>query len=236
MMKDRTITSTHRLRAKVHIAVLAFIAGILGVAAGGCGVTGSAREGSEPAATARASAADDPTSPAVVAEGQRVFRFETFGDERVWTDTLHLNEVVEKNVDPTSALKVGLKVDADALPAGILEKVDLASPTTTVALLKNGAYAARTANKGYRTTPLRALRQHAPYFHDGTPTLADVLRHLGKGAVRRFRFTVPREQQERPGKTFLGGVEQLVDEVFFDADVPGQHVRQEAIGERWGVE
>jgi hypothetical protein len=40
MMKDRTITSTDRLRAAVHIAVLAFIAGILGAAASGCGVTG----------------------------------------------------------------------------------------------------------------------------------------------------------------------------------------------------
>jgi len=107
MMKDRTLTSTRRLRATVHNAVLAFIAAILGAAASGCGVTGSGREGSEPAATARASAADDPTSPAVVAEGQRVFRFDTFGDEQLWTDTLHLNEVVEKHVDPTTALKVG---------------------------------------------------------------------------------------------------------------------------------
>jgi hypothetical protein len=107
MLKARTVTSTHRLRATVHIAILAVIDAILGAAASGCGVTGSGREGSEPAATARASAADDPTSPAVVAEGQRVFRFDTFGDERVWTDTLHLNEVVEKHVDPTTALKVG---------------------------------------------------------------------------------------------------------------------------------
>jgi cytochrome c5 len=138
MMKDRTITSTDRLRATVHIAVLAFIAGILGAAASGCGATGSAREGSEPTATARAST-EDLTSPAVVAEGQRVFRFDTFGDEQVWTDTLHLNEVVEKHVDPTTALKVGLKVDADALPAGILDKVDLTRPATTVALLKMNA-------------------------------------------------------------------------------------------------
>ena len=29
------------------------------------------------------------------------------------------------------------------------------------------AYAARSATKKYRTTPLRALWQHAPYFHDG---------------------------------------------------------------------
>ena len=86
-----------------------------------------------------AAPATEPTSPALVAEGQRVFRFETFGDEQVWTDKLRLNEVVEKNVDPTTALNVGLKVDADALPPGILGKVDLKSPATTVALLRMNA-------------------------------------------------------------------------------------------------
>jgi hypothetical protein len=29
------------------------------------------------------------------------------------------------------------------------------------------SYAPRTATKAYRATPLRALRQHPPYFHDG---------------------------------------------------------------------
>jgi len=75
----------------------------------------------------------------LVAEGHRIFRFDTFGDEQFWTDTLRLNEVVEKNVDPTTALTVGLKVDADVLPPGILKKVDLKSPATTVALLKMNA-------------------------------------------------------------------------------------------------
>ena len=46
---------------------------------------------------------------------------------------------IEKSVDPTTALKVGLKVDSDVLPAGILKKVDLKSPATTVALLKMNA-------------------------------------------------------------------------------------------------
>jgi mono/diheme cytochrome c family protein len=42
----------------------------------------------------------------------------------------------------------------------------------------DGAYAARTATKAYRTTPLRALWQHPPYFHDGSAaTLADVVAH-----------------------------------------------------------
>ena len=86
-----------------------------------------------------------PVEPAVqasggqVAEGQRIFRFDTFGDEQLWTDTLHMNEVVERNVDPTTALGVGLKVDASVLPPGILGQVDLKSPATTVALLKMNA-------------------------------------------------------------------------------------------------
>ena len=39
-------------------------------------------------------------------------------------------------------------------------------------------YASRTATKRYRTTPLRALFQHAPYFHDGSAaTLEAVVEH-----------------------------------------------------------
>jgi Cytochrome c peroxidase len=40
------------------------------------------------------------------------------------------------------------------------------------------AYAARTATGKYRTTPLRGLWQHAPYFHDGSaPDLLAVVNH-----------------------------------------------------------
>jgi cytochrome c5 len=73
------------------------------------------------------------------ADGQRIFRFDTFGNETFWSDTLRLHEIVEQSVDPTTALKVGLKVDVDALPAGILQTADLKSPATTVALLKLNA-------------------------------------------------------------------------------------------------
>ena len=39
-------------------------------------------------------------------------------------------------------------------------------------------YAQRTAKKRYRTTPLRGLATHAPYFHDGSAaTLEDVVEH-----------------------------------------------------------
>ena len=70
---------------------------------------------------------------------QDTFRFDTFGDEVFWTDTLRMNEVVQNAVDPATALAVGLKVDAQALPEGILDSVDLTDPATTVALLKLNA-------------------------------------------------------------------------------------------------
>ena len=45
----------------------------------------------------------------------------------------------------------------------------------------DSAYAARTTQKLYRTTPLRALWQHPPYFHDGSAkTLKDVVEHYNK--------------------------------------------------------
>ena len=125
-------------KTQFRVATLAFIVFTTGTALSACGTTKPAAEGTPPVATAEPQAKQE-ASAADVSEGQRIFRFETFGDEQLWTDKLRLNEVVEKNVDPTTALKVGLKVDADVLPAGILEKVDLKSPATTVALLKMNA-------------------------------------------------------------------------------------------------
>jgi len=85
-----------------------------------------------------------PSNPASVREGQDIFRFDTFGDETFWTDTMRMHEVIRTAVSPATALAVGLKVDVNALPQairdGIANKtVDLASPATTVALLKLGA-------------------------------------------------------------------------------------------------
>ena len=49
------------------------------------------------------------------------------------------------------------------------------------------AYAARTATKRYRTTPLRALWQHAPYFHDGSAaTLEAVVAHYNQALTLRL--------------------------------------------------
>lgn len=96
-----------------------------------------------PLPTGGAAATDD-RSPQTLAEGQRVFRFETFGDEQFWTDTARMHEVVQRAVSPNLALQVGLKVDADAIPPAVAQaikdgQVDLNSPATTVTLLKLNA-------------------------------------------------------------------------------------------------
>jgi mono/diheme cytochrome c family protein len=95
------------------------------------------------AATACGGSSDDAAAEqaALIEQGKQIFRFDTFGDEAQWTDALRLHEVIEAAVDPVTALSVGLKVDAEALPPGVVEgirsgSIDLASPATTVALLK----------------------------------------------------------------------------------------------------
>jgi hypothetical protein len=75
--------------------------------------------------------------------GQAIFRFDTFGDEQLWTRVLRMHEVIP-SVDPATALAVGLKVDADALPRTIIEalragKVDLSDPAVTVELIRLNA-------------------------------------------------------------------------------------------------
>jgi len=85
-------------------------------------------------------------------EGQRIFRFDTFGSEAFFGDALQLHQAIAgaKNggvgagVSPKTALAVGLKVDADALPDPLKAqlkagKVDLDDPATTLALLKLNA-------------------------------------------------------------------------------------------------
>jgi mono/diheme cytochrome c family protein len=86
----------------------------------------------------------EPPDPALVAEGKDIFRFDTFGDEKYWTDTLRMHEVIASAVTPAAALGVGLKVDVEALPQAVKDAlaagaVDLNSTATTLALLKLNA-------------------------------------------------------------------------------------------------
>lgn len=85
----------------------------------------------------------------MVVKGQQTFRFDTFGDEGFWGDTLQLHQAIEgagfggvgPGISPKAALGLGLKVDAQALPQKLVEQlkhgqVDLNDPAVTLALLK----------------------------------------------------------------------------------------------------
>jgi hypothetical protein len=87
-----------------------------------------------------------------IGQGQQTFRFDTFGDEAFWGDTLKLHQAIEgaklggvgPGVSPATALAVGLKVDVDALPSNLVQavekgKVNLNDPAVTLALLKLNA-------------------------------------------------------------------------------------------------
>ena len=86
------------------------------------------------------------------ASGQQVFRFETFGNERFWTDAMRLQQgIVAAGVTPVDALKLGLSVDIDALSTATQQAIAaelrnsgtsgpiLNNPATTVALINANA-------------------------------------------------------------------------------------------------
>lgn len=80
----------------------------------------------------------------LINKGRQIFRYDTFGDEQLWTDTLGMHEVIEAALDPLTALSLGLKVDVQALPPDLQQaiannQVDLTDPQTTLALLKLNA-------------------------------------------------------------------------------------------------
>ncbi len=84
-----------------------------------------------------------PASSAKPSDGRQIFRFDTFGDEQLWTDTLLMHQAIP-SVSPAKALSVGLKVDVDALPSALVAalqagQVDLMDPAVTLELLRLNA-------------------------------------------------------------------------------------------------
>ena len=88
----------------------------------------------------------------MMAAGRQTFRFDTFGDEAFWGDTLQLHLAIEgenfggvgPGLSPNAALSLGLKVDVDILPPRIINQLrhnqlDLDDPAVTLLLLRQNA-------------------------------------------------------------------------------------------------
>jgi mono/diheme cytochrome c family protein len=84
----------------------------------------------------------------LVAEGRQTFRYDTFGDEAFWGETLGLHEAVA-TLNPEQLLGLGLKVDSEALTPQFEQQlrrghVNLADPAVTLALLRMNAVVGAT--------------------------------------------------------------------------------------------
>lgn len=125
------MSSSARARSVGILAVAAAIALVAVLLSVPSLMAGQKRKGGDPAVEHAA---------ALVEEGREIFRHDTLGSEDFFTKGLRLHRAIE-NVSPRTALAVGLKVDADALPPAVVEgllagRVDLDSPATTLALLE----------------------------------------------------------------------------------------------------
>jgi hypothetical protein len=134
------------------------ITAAIGTIIGGAGVSAVVIASAATPAQKSVDVANARHAQAMLDEGKKTFRYDTFGSEAFWGDALELHKAVagEKNggigpgVSPKTALSVGLKVDADALPAALKKqlaagKVNLDDPAMTIALLKLNAVVGVTA-------------------------------------------------------------------------------------------
>ncbi|HET9330792.1 MAG TPA: hypothetical protein VFO23_09715, partial [Steroidobacteraceae bacterium] len=135
----------------------------------------------------------------LIAAGRHTFRFDTFGDEAFWGDTLRLHQAIEGSrfggvgagVSPKTALAVGLKVDVDALPGALIQalrrgQVNLDDPATTLALLKLNAVIGVTGFFGPGGTALRSIGIQCALCHSAVDnSLAPGIGHRLDGWANR---------------------------------------------------
>ena len=59
-----------------------------------------------------------------------------------------------------------------------------------------------------------------------------LLRYFGKHLLRLGFLAIASEQQKSARQPFLTGVEELIDQILLDSDVPRKHISHEPVGER----
>lgn len=142
------------------------------------GAAGSDADSDDPSRVTQPDRMTNKSAQRTLAEGRRVFRFDTFGDEAFWGDTIRLHQAIEggalggvgPGVSPKSALAVGLKVDVDALPGALIQslkkgQVNLDDPATTLALLKLNAVVGVTGVFDAAGTTLRSMGTQCALCH-----------------------------------------------------------------------
>jgi hypothetical protein len=139
----------------------------------------------------------------LVTQGRRIFRFDTFGDQAFWGDTLKLHQAIEGSalggvgggVTPKAALTLGLKFDADALPKSLVEQlqhgnVNLNDPAVTVSLLKLNAVVGMTgvfdSAGALQSVGIQCALCHSTVDNSQPPLCAGVIQpNPGTGCVGR---------------------------------------------------
>jgi hypothetical protein len=194
-------TAGRRRRRPVALArllLLLLAAGVLYVLSG----SSSARE--QPTAAGGGQPVQAQASQ-LVEQGRQIFRFDTFGDEKFWGDSLKLHRAVAgaanggvgPGLSPRAALGVGLKVDVDALPPELQQalaagEVNLDDPAVTLALLRLNAVVGVTgffdAGGGLRSMGIQCALCHSTVDDSFAPGIGHRLdgfaaRDLNVGAI-----------------------------------------------------
>src|SRR6185503_1066877 len=179
----------HIRRSSIVMALVGLGIGVTWAVGGGCSPNNTTANSGQaqgqmpcPSASSKdggtvASTPPPAGSAALLAQGEQTFRFDTFGDEAFWGDTIKLHQAIEGSanggvgpgVSPTAALGLGLKVDVDALPASVVDglkngTVDLNDPATTLALLRlnavvglTGIFDGTTATPSQASGPMKSM-------------------------------------------------------------------------------
>ncbi len=132
----------------------------------------------------------------MVLQGRQIFRFDTFGDEAFWGDTLHLQQALA-TLSPKQVLQLGLKVDLQALPQSLGDKIkhgkaNLDNPDLTLELLKAkavlGVVGFFDEHHGLRSVGLTCAICHSTVNDSLAPGIGERLdgwanRDLNSGAI-----------------------------------------------------
>jgi hypothetical protein len=167
-------------------------------------LSGSSSAGEQPQAAGGGQPAQAQAAR-LVDQGRQIFRFDTFGDEKFWGDSLKLHRAVAgaanggvgPGLSPRAALGVGLKVDVDALPPELQQalrrgEVDLDDPAVTLALLRLQAVVGVTgffdAGGGLRSMGIQCALCHSTVDDSFAPGIGHRLdgfaaRDLNVGAI-----------------------------------------------------